>query len=199
MSCRPRLSVRGMMILVAVVLLMLGIGALTISAWEAAIQAGCAYNLRNIGLALHNYHSSFESFPPATIPRPGLPPEKRLSWCVLIYSFADQFFWDLDWNESWDSPRNRVTRGHGVEETPSIQAHCRVFECPKSPLGDEKHMPGWTSYVAIAGVGPDAPRLPKGHPRAGVFGHNRTTSMSEVSDGLSQTMMIVETTRNLGP
>jgi prepilin-type processing-associated H-X9-DG protein len=56
-----------------------------------------------------------------------------------------------------------------------------------------------THYVGISGVGLDSPTLPKGHPRAGVFGYDRRTSVSDIKDGLSSTMMLAETAVNIGP
>src|SRR6266550_3798894 len=38
---------------------------------EAARRAQCKNNLHNIGLAFHNYHSSFDVFPPAYVGEPG--------------------------------------------------------------------------------------------------------------------------------
>ncbi len=164
MPYRPRVSVRGLMVVVGVLSGLCAIGAMAFSAREAQARAICANQLKNISLGFLNYHSAYESFPPATVIRPSLPPEKRLSWCVVLYAFADQWIWILDWNEPWDSPVNRVTRGHGIEEPPKPQSHCGVFECPRSTLRDEYHMPGWTSYVGITGLGPDSTRLSKHHP-----------------------------------
>jgi prepilin-type processing-associated H-X9-DG protein len=60
-------------------------------------------------------------------------------------------------------------------------------------------MPGWTWYVGVAGVGRDAPALPGGHPRAGVFGYDRQTRVADITDGVATTVMLAETSSANGP
>ncbi|MFN0054259.1 MAG: DUF1559 domain-containing protein, partial [Planctomycetales bacterium] len=55
---------------------------------EAARRTQCKNNLHQIGLALHNYHDAFNSFPPAYIPDASGRPMH--SWRVLILPFLDQ-------------------------------------------------------------------------------------------------------------
>ena len=58
---------------------------------------------------------------------------------------------------------------------------------------------GETHYVGIAGVGKDAPTLPKTSKRAGMFGYNRKTRFRDITDGLSNTMMVSEASKDFGP
>ena len=44
------------------------------------------------------------------------------------------------------------------------------------------------------GVGIEGPNLPVNSPKAGIFGYNRTTGFRNVTDGLSNTIMISEAT-----
>jgi prepilin-type processing-associated H-X9-DG protein len=60
-------------------------------------------------------------------------------------------------------------------------------------------MPEPMTYVGIAGLGTDAPSLPIGHRRAGIFGYDRQTRMVDISDGASTTMMLAETRVTNGP
>jgi prepilin-type processing-associated H-X9-DG protein len=56
-----------------------------------------------------------------------------------------------------------------------------------------------TTNVGLAGLDPDAVLLPRSSPRAGFFGYDRTISLADVRRGSSQTIMVAETDRDLGP
>ena len=55
------------------------------------------------------------------------------------------------------------------------------------------------NYVGMAGLGVDAPSLPKPHKRAGIFGDDRTVAPADVKDGLANTMMVAESSAPSGP
>ena len=57
---------------------------------EAARRSQSRNNLKQIGLALHNYHDANNGFPSGTIVLKDLKLEERLSWYVLILPFLDQ-------------------------------------------------------------------------------------------------------------
>lgn len=166
---------------------------------EAAQRNFCLSNLRQLGLGLIWYSAQYDSFPAGTIANDRLPPERRLSWLVVAWAFLDQWSWLLDQSEPWDSTTNRVTRGHGIAEKPQAVGRIRLLTCPAAAGAADEHMPGWTWYVGVAGVGRDAPELPVGHPRAGIFGYDRRTRVADVRDGVSTTMMLAETASANGP
>src|SRR5947199_10857290 len=98
---------------VLVVALLLGGGLLVASLprlQEAQARTGCHNNLRQIGLALHTFHDAYGSFPPATLPHPTLPPERRLSWLVETVHCLDQINILLDESRAWDADANREPR-----------------------------------------------------------------------------------------
>ena len=71
---------------------------------EAARRAQCANNLKQIGLAFHNYHDAHKTFPPAYIPdKDGKPMH---SWRVLILPYLEQqaLYKRYNFDEPWDSP-----------------------------------------------------------------------------------------------
>jgi len=54
----------------------------------AAARIKCANNLRQIGLALHNYHDTFDGLPPSQVTR--FYPEYYWSWLARILPFIEQ-------------------------------------------------------------------------------------------------------------
>src|SRR5207247_709057 len=50
-----------------------------------------------------------------------------------------------------------------------------------------------THFVGMAGVGPDAPTLPKEDPRAGIFGYDRQIKVEDIKDGVSNTIYMIQT------
>jgi hypothetical protein len=133
---------------------------------EARAHTDCSNNLKQIGLGLVNYSASYDSlFPYGTIQNDKLHPERRLSWLVTLSSFLDQWYWILDQSRAWDDDANRITRGHGVEGEPVIVWQIPLLTCPAVTEPKDAHLPEYTSYVGIAGIGRDVALLPKSHPR----------------------------------
>ena len=75
----------------------------------------------------------------------------------------------------------------------------RGLSCPANHFKVRSGVPGPIHYVGIGGLGIDAPTLPGGHPRAGVFGYDHQTRMVDIKDGASTTMLLAETTFANGP
>lgn len=125
----------------------------------------CRVHLKQIGLALHNYHDVYGSLPPAAVYGPDGKPWH--SWRVLILPYLEQAALAEEYrlDEPWDGPHNRRL----LDSMPEI------YRCPE----DEDAAPGTTSYVAVVGDGTMWPV-------------RAVTSFDEVSDGLSRTLMVVE-------
>jgi prepilin-type processing-associated H-X9-DG protein len=156
----------------------------------------CVNNLRRIGLAVHQYYTHHNKlYPPATVAAPDLPPEKRLSWYASILPDMEHNPKARAWapllnpDVAWDVPPN----------APAAHARLAVFLCPSTRSLGPHEPPGVTSYRGLAGVDPDAVRLPKTSPRAGFFGYDRVISLDDDRRGSSETMMVAESDRDLGP
>ena len=74
---------------------------------QAAGAARSANNLKQIGLALHNYADTHNNFPPAAVcDKKGRP---QLSWRVLILPYIEQdnLYKQFKLDEPWDGPNNK--------------------------------------------------------------------------------------------
>lgn len=167
---------------------------------NASRRAQCAFNLKQDADAVFSFydHSGTRPegrhFPPGTIANKELKSDQRLSWMVSLLPFLARPEGDtegpwqalvkkIDHNKGWDAPDNAAARTTNVP----------LFLCPAQRVFDPRTEPGRTTYVGVAGIDPDAARLPKEAPRAGFFGYDRHINLSEVTAGTSYTMMVVET------
>jgi hypothetical protein len=159
---------------------------------ETAARTHCRNNLKQIGLALVNFHEANSAFPAATIAADNLPPERRLSWFYEIDPYVEAHMDPTrraNWKEPWDAEENgRMTRDI-----------VRVYLCPVNENWKNEAGFALTHYVGVSGVGTDAARLPKDNPADGLFGYDRATKRSDIKDGDSITLAAIETARDNGP
>ena len=137
----------------------------TRTAKPAARRMQCSNNLKRIALALRNYHSEFGSLPPAyTVDATG---NRLHSWRVLILPYLEEqsLYDSTDRTKPWDDPVN-VEAGARM---PSI------YRCPDNAIESNR-----TTYQVI--VAPDS-----------CFPFADGRRFSEIADGLSDTVMVMET------
>ena len=155
---------------------------------EAARRSQSKNNMKQIGIALHNYHDTFGSLPSGTIENEDLEPEKRLSWLVSILPFIEQaaLYERIDQEAGWESKDNAQFVKSKIQAYTHPSMDTEVFDYPV------------THYVGIAGLGEDAATLKVNDEKAGMFGYDRKTRFRDVRDGLSNTMMVSEALKKRG-
>jgi prepilin-type N-terminal cleavage/methylation domain-containing protein len=166
------------------------------AAREAARKLTCRNNLKQLGLALHNYHDQHETFPPSAIRygNGGL----RANWVIMILPFMelqplfDQF--DLHFEIS-----------HPVNE-PARSTRLAVMTCPtdsynSEPFSGSGHVPtasfndNWArgNYGGNGALGYRGPANSPGwrsRTRRGVMGVNCSVSIKGIRDGTSHTILL---------
>jgi prepilin-type N-terminal cleavage/methylation domain-containing protein len=171
---------------------------------EAASRMQCANNLKQLGLAVHTYHDTYQSLPPASLGGDG-----EVSWAVLILPYIEQVNLYRQWNLNL-----RYTYYRHPADV--VGAQVKIYYCPsrRSPpqlsvTGDSQ--PPWGGspgalgdYAANGGNS----TLVWDDPRKGggvllyadtTMGTNDTvaswrslTAFKDVTDGLSNTLLIGE-------
>ena len=149
---------------------------------QAARRTQSANNLKQLGLAMHNYADVYNHFPQGTIPNEKLKPEERLSWIVSVLPFIEQnnLYDVIDQDKGWEDEVN----------ADALKVQLPVLQNPGFGVDDEEFPP--TQYVGISGWGKDSAMLPKGHERAGIFGYDRKTRFADILDGTSNTVAVSE-------
>lgn len=96
------------------------------AAREAARRMQCSNNLKQIGLAMHNYHDTFKRLP---MSNPRCDQGKRWGWIPRIQPFVEQsnLFNSLDFSlASWQGDNFQY-----------LQQTYPLFTCPSDPLSEE--------------------------------------------------------------
>jgi len=179
---------------------------------EAARRSSCKNNLKQIGVAVHNYHDVHSVFPPSYIdatPNLGDPAgttaqsdTNGLGWGSMILPMIEQApLYDqigqqtggfaYHWMDS-----NFDGTGSAADAIPSAKSIIPTYICPSDPMGGvntDKNSFGLSNYTANAGNGAARDKL-------GVFYTNSKIRFRDITDGTSSTVMIIErTTQNDGP
>lgn len=134
------------------------------AARDAARRAACTNNMKQLGLAMHIFHDTNKHFP--GYEHPEHPELQPCSWRVqmLPYLEQDHVYRQYDRTKPWDSPANII-----------LEAMIgNSYKCPSNPAQDTD-----SDYLTL--VGPNCVFQEKGH-----------TSIQDITDGTSNTMMIVE-------
>ncbi len=136
---------------------------------EAAARTQSANNLKQLALAMYNYHDNTGRFPPQAIyDKNGKP---LLSWRVLILPYIEQqnLYKQFHFDEPWDSEHNKRL----LATMPKIFASPQDEECVK------KHV---THYQGLVGKG-------------AFFEGKQGIRVADIVDGTSNTIMIVEASK----
>lgn len=141
---------------------------------ETARRASCKNNMKQIGLALHNYHDTFHTFPPGGMfNETGRPMH---SWATMILPFIDQapLYKQIDFSQPWNAPQNAKP----------FQEILPALTCSSSVHPDENELgQAITSYAG----------------NSKVFSVNKQIRIKDITDGTSNTFFAGEVNSHFKP
>jgi prepilin-type N-terminal cleavage/methylation domain-containing protein/prepilin-type processing-associated H-X9-DG protein len=174
---------------------------------EAARRSQCVNNLKQLGLAMHNYHDTHNALPPGWIGVQGgthhTEGNSGFGWAAHVLPFLDQgpLYSRLNFNQNCYDP---------AYNSAALTSVLPVFRCPSDPSAEKWDLPDeanpatilmqlpTANYVGSFGpLGPEdlceAPPFPAAQCKgAGVFMHNSATRLRDITDGTSNTVFVGE-------
>jgi prepilin-type N-terminal cleavage/methylation domain-containing protein len=177
---------------------------------EAAARTQCVNNLKQIGLAIHNYHDSHKQFPPARVGR-----DEYATWPILVAPYLEQ----QNLTKLWD-----ITKTFDKQSALARTTTLPVFFCPsrRSPMtsppaengdtgqdgnghlegacgdygvcdGDGNNRNTTTANGAIIAPFLINPNIGDNNPwPAPIFSFRSMTRIASITDGTSNTLLVGE-------
>lgn len=192
------------------------------AAREAARRTQCKNNLKQLALALHNYHGTHQTFPPGIIAKKSVmqqgapcllypPPGYRYpvtgdypGWRLAILpniektNLAQAYHSDYFMADMRDSSQYRHVEE--IENGQISQAGVDTFRCP-SATTHQDNLGNWVShYIGNGGefdgnvVSPCGGSPSSLQYRSGIFGVNTRRRLRDITDGTSNTVIVGERT-----
>jgi len=162
---------------------------------EAARRSQCKNNLKQLGLAMHNYHDSHGVFPPGYTDNSA--GNAEWTWVSQILPYIDQapLYNQITWlkGAGWSGPSH-------PDLVPVTSARLTAMQCPSDRDAGELWGGAFAlgNYGANNGIGPMLYHSaypggsPASRPNGGPFDANTKASSRDFTDGMSNSLMIAE-------
>jgi prepilin-type N-terminal cleavage/methylation domain-containing protein/prepilin-type processing-associated H-X9-DG protein len=189
------------------------------AAREAARRTQCRNNLKQIGLALHNYHDTYNTLPPGVVHKSGNQNVAALAsygWGTFILPQLEQstLFQSMQTN-GVDLDQLLRQTGNAAQQLPLTKL--TVYRCPSDTAPDLNSKRDWdvpysqffanrpvhlatSNYVAVSGSRWATPEewIINGRDPFGTFWGDSKVNFRDITDGLSNTFIVGERDWQLG-
>jgi len=205
---RPAFTLVELLVVIAIIGILVALLLPAIqAAREAARRSECINNLKQIGVAMHNYHDTYKALPPGWIYN-GTANRREFGWAVNLLPFIEQ-------QALYDRLEPNRTRLHALTTNPApsadiqaaLQTSLSAYLCPSDQskkLADNENfgsLSAWrlakSNYIACAAWSnrsiSGTTRYPThAYDCGGMFFGNSYLNLADCLDGTSQTIMVSE-------
>ena len=139
----------------------------------AAQRSASKNNLKQIGLALHNYHDTYGVLPPGSIQAENGTDHQSWMYSILPYVEQNPLFTQIDPDYPWNSPQD-------------ISSYKMELPTYLNPALEQRSDTAGFGYAHYAG-------------NSHLFEPNKSWRFRDIKDGLANTIMVGEVKDNLVP
>ncbi|HUP81374.1 MAG TPA: DUF1559 domain-containing protein, partial [Pirellula sp.] len=126
---RPAFTLVELLVVIAIIGILVGLLLPAVqAAREAARRMQCTNNLKQVTLAIHNYHDTFKKLPPGGItPGACCSAQSYVNWAIAILPYVEQanLLTQYDQNKTNEHPNNVAV----------VQQIVNLYSCPSDPIG----------------------------------------------------------------
>ena len=194
-SIRLAFTLVELLVVIAIIGILIGLLLPAVqAAREAARRMSCSNNLKQIGLALHNYESALKTFPPSTVSIGGSAGQPWSAQAFLLpYLEGSNIHSRIDYNVGYHNGTNKANFPPNGVATLRVP----VYLCPSEPKdqarldanGTPEHFPiNYSMNVGSYLILNPLNRADNG----AAFGPNRRNTVAGFIDGMSNTLGLSE-------
>ncbi len=175
-----------LLIVIAIIAMLLGLLVSAVQKARAAVdRMACQNNLRQVGLALHQYHNTHGAFPPGCSVQNGADPFLYMAWTARLLPFIQQ---ETLWEKAVAAYGENRVFSAPVHE-PILGTIQPLFCCPSDGRTKNKAAPkyidrgyiaGYTSYLGCSGI--------RSETKDGVLYLDSKVRLADIVDGTSMTL-----------
>jgi prepilin-type N-terminal cleavage/methylation domain-containing protein/prepilin-type processing-associated H-X9-DG protein len=153
----------------------------------SAAKTGCESNLRQLGLALHQYHGVYGSFPYGSFNQGDEVYLRNASWLRALLPYIEQ---NALWEESEAAAKIAHTGGLPPHSPGPIQKVIKTFLCPLDFIGAKpkytklSHAYAMTTFQGVGGA--------EVADNKGILFMNSAITTHQITDGTSHTLIAAE-------